>query len=415
VRADSDENVPAEGDHARGRQIDAGLHDHEHLTERGDGKDRHVREDERPGRAPQRRGRDHRRDDQEHDRRDPDGQEASTDERVGDRRRQHAPATEPAALGAGRRAHGSSTLDAPARRPFSGTPRTGVNHHRTIRLVSEESSTATERFSRWTSQIDGVSCSRLCSLHMRGRRAAHPVSARQEGRGMSAQRLLIRNGFVVSMDPDVGEIPNGEVFVEDGKIVEIGRGLSISDAEEVDAAGMIVMPGFVDTHRHTWQTPVRGVLPSCTLDHYFAVMLGQVGGFYRPEDVHIGDYAGSLEALNAGVTTLLDWSHISNTPDHSDAAIQGLKDAGIRAVYAHGVPTGGEWWSFSDLNHPEDIRRIRETYFSSDDGLITLAMAARQPGNSNFEVAKHDWALARELDILISVHVGMRLHNLHYE
>jgi len=231
---------------------------------------------------------------------------------------------------------------------------------------------------------------------------------------MSSQRLFIRNGFVVSMDPEVGEIPNGDVLVEDGVIVEIGRGLEVGDAEEVDASGMIVMPGFVDTHRHTWQTPVRGVLPSCTLDHYFAVMLGSVGGHYRPEDVHIGDYAGSLEALNAGVTTLLDWSHISNTPDHSDAAIQGLKDAGIRAVYAHGMPTGGEWWSFSELEHPEDIRRIRDTYFPSDDGLLTLAMAARQPGNSNFDVAKHDWALARELGILISVHVGMRLHNLHY-
>ena len=193
------------------------------------------------------------------------------------------------------------------------------------------------------------------------------------------QRLLIRGGFVVSMDPDVGDIPHGEVLVEDGKIVDVGRDLGVTDAETVDASGMIVMPGFIDTHRHTWQTPVRGVLPSCTLDHYFAVMLGQVGGFYRPEDVHIGDWAGSLEAINAGVTTLLDWSHISNTPDHSDAAIQGLKDAGIRAVYAHGMPTGGEWWSYSELNHPEDIRRIRDTYFSSDDGLITLAMAARQP------------------------------------
>ena len=231
---------------------------------------------------------------------------------------------------------------------------------------------------------------------------------------MSSQRLFIRNGFVVSMDPDVGEIPNGDVLVEDGVIVEIGQGLEVGDAEEVDATGMIVMPGFVDTHRHTWQTPVRGVLPSCTLDHYFAVMLGSVGGHYRPEDVHIGDYAGSLEALNGGVTTLLDWSHINNTPDHADAAIQGLKDAGIRAVYAHGMPTGGEWWSFSELEHPDDIRRIRETYFSSDDGLLTLAMAARQPGNVNHDVAKHDWALARELDILISVHVGMRLHTLHY-
>jgi 5-methylthioadenosine/S-adenosylhomocysteine deaminase len=230
---------------------------------------------------------------------------------------------------------------------------------------------------------------------------------------MSSQRLLIRNGFVVSMDPQIGDIPNGDVFVEDGKIVEVGRGLDITDAEIVDATGMIVMPGFIDTHRHTWQTPVRGVLPSCTLDHYFAVMLGSVGGHYRPEDVQIGNYAGSLEALNAGVTTLLDWSHISNTPDHSDAAIQGLKNAGIRAVYAHGVPTGGEWWAFSELDHPEDIRRIRETYFSSDDGLITLALAARAPGNSNFEVAKHDWELARDLGIRISVHVGMRLTDVH--
>ena len=131
---------------------------------------------------------------------------------------------------------------------------------------------------------------------------------------MSSQRLLIRNGFVVSIDPEVGDIHGGEVLVEDGVIAAVGKDLGVSDAEVVDASGMIVMPGFIDTHRHTWQTPVRGVLPSCTLDHYFAVMLGQVGGFYRPEDVHIGDYAGSLEALNAGVTTLLDWSHISNTP-----------------------------------------------------------------------------------------------------
>ena len=169
---------------------------------------------------------------------------------------------------------------------------------------------------------------------------------------MSSQRLVFRNGFVVSMDPDIGEIPNGEVLVEDGVIVDVGPDLGVSDAEEIDATGMIVMPGFVDTHRHTWQTPVRGVLPCCTLDHYFAVMLGSVGGHYRPEDVHIGNYAGSLEAINGGVTTLLDWSHINNTPDHSDAAVQGLKDAGIRAIYAHGVPTGGEWWAFSELEPP---------------------------------------------------------------
>lgn len=230
---------------------------------------------------------------------------------------------------------------------------------------------------------------------------------------MGAERLLIRNGYIISMDPEIGDIPSGDVLLEDGKIAEVGRGLEASETEEVDATGMIVIPGFVDTHRHTWQTPVRGILPCCTLDSYFAVMLGSVGGHYRPEDVYVGNYAGSLEALNGGVTTLLDWSHINNTPDHSDEAIRGLKAAGIRAVYAHGVPTGGEWWAFSDLEHPEDIRRVAETYFSSDGGLLTLALAARAPGNSNFEVATHDWNLARELGIRISVHVGMRLHTVH--
>jgi cytosine/adenosine deaminase-related metal-dependent hydrolase len=232
---------------------------------------------------------------------------------------------------------------------------------------------------------------------------------------MSSQRLVFRNGFVVSMDADIGEIPNGEVLVEDGVIVAVGADLEVSDAEEIDASGMIVMPGFVDTHRHTWQTPVRGVLPSCTLDDYFAAMLGNVGGHYRPEDVLVANYGGALEALNGGVTTLLDWSHISNTPEHSDAAIQGLQNSGIRAVYAHGIPTGtGEnWWAFSELEHPADIRRIRENTLSSDDGLVTLALAARAPGNSNFEAATHDWELARELGIRITVHVGMRLSGVH--
>jgi cytosine/adenosine deaminase-related metal-dependent hydrolase len=173
------------------------------------------------------------------------------------------------------------------------------------------------------------------------------------------------------------------------------------------------MPGFVDTHRHTWQTPVRGVLPSCTLDEYFAGMLDNIGVQYRAEDVYIANLMGALEAINAGVTTLLDWSHVNNTPEHADAAVMGLNESGIRAIYAHGVPVGKEWWAYSSLNHPEDIRRIRKTYFQSDDQLVTLALAARAPGNTTPEVAKHDWALARDLGIRISVHVGMRLTGVH--
>jgi 5-methylthioadenosine/S-adenosylhomocysteine deaminase len=228
-----------------------------------------------------------------------------------------------------------------------------------------------------------------------------------------ADRTLIRGGYVLTMDPEVGDVPGGDVLIEDGKIEAVGRALDVADAEMIDAADRIVLPGFVDTHRHTWQTPVRGVLPSCTLDEYFTHMLGNIGTNYRAEDVYAANYVGALEAINAGITTLLDWSHVSNTPEHSDEAIHGLVDAGIRAVYAHGVPVGGEWWSYSSLEHPEDIRRLRDRYFSTEDQLLTLALAARAPGNTAPEVAKHDWELARDIGARISVHVGMRLTGVH--
>jgi cytosine/adenosine deaminase-related metal-dependent hydrolase len=232
---------------------------------------------------------------------------------------------------------------------------------------------------------------------------------------VAGDRTLIKGGYVLTLDPALGDLPNADVLIDGETITAVGTDLSAGpDANVIDARKRIVMPGFVDTHRHTWQTPVRGVLPSCTLDEYFAGMLDNIGVQYRAEDVYIANLMGALEALNAGITTLLDWSHVNNTPEHSDAAIKGLSDAGIRAVYAHGVPVGGQqWWAYSSREHPEDIRRIRKQYFQSDDQLLTLAMAARAPGNTTPEVAKHDWALARDLGIRISVHVGMRLTGVH--
>jgi len=225
---------------------------------------------------------------------------------------------------------------------------------------------------------------------------------------------LIKGGYVLTLDPALGDLPNTDVLIEGDTIAAVGPNLTASPhANVIDARDRIVMPGFVDTHRHTWQTPVRGVLPSCTLDEYFSGMLNNIGMQYRPEDVYIANLMGALEAINAGITTLLDWSHVNNTPEHADAAIAGLAESGIRAVYAHGVPVGADWWAFSSRAHPEDIRRIRTQYFQSDDQLLSLALAARAPGNTTPEVAAHDWKLARELGIRISVHVGMRLTGVH--
>jgi cytosine/adenosine deaminase-related metal-dependent hydrolase len=234
------------------------------------------------------------------------------------------------------------------------------------------------------------------------------------GKLLGDRSVLIKGAHVLSLDPAVGDLPEADVLIEEDTITAVGRNLQASPyANVLDGRNRIVLPGFVDTHRHTWQTPVRGVLPSCTLDQYFAGMLDNIGRQYRPEDVYIANLMGALEALNGGITTLLDWSHVNNTPEHADAAIAGLTEAGIRGIYAHGVPVGGDWWSYSSREHPEDIRRIRTQYFQSDDQLLSLAIAARAPGNTTPEVATHDWLLARDLGIRISVHVGMRLTGVH--
>ena len=232
---------------------------------------------------------------------------------------------------------------------------------------------------------------------------------------MSSQRLLIRNGFVVSMDPDVGDIPHGEVLVEDGKIVDVGRDLGVSDAEQVDATGMIVMPGFVDTHRHTWQTPVRGVLPSCTLDHYFAVMLGQVGGFYRPEDVlhrRLGRVARSAERRRYDAARLVAHQQHARPLGRRDPGAEGGRHP--RRLRERDADRGRVvvvQRAQSPRRHPPDPRHLllvrRRPDHARDGGAPARQLTS--------DVAKHDWALARELGILISVHVGMRLHTLHYQ
>jgi cytosine/adenosine deaminase-related metal-dependent hydrolase len=163
---------------------------------------------------------------------------------------------------------------------------------------------------------------------------------------------------VLTLDPDLGDLPLTDVLIDGDEIGAIGHNLTVSpNANVIDATNRIVMPGFIDTHRHTWQTPVRGVLPSCPLDQYFSGMLDNIGIQYRAEDVYIANLMRALECLNGGITTLLDWSHVNNTPEHSDAAIAGPSEAGIRAVCAHGPPVGAsKWWAYSSQEHPHVFR-----------------------------------------------------------
>ncbi|HEX4907397.1 MAG TPA: amidohydrolase family protein, partial [Actinomycetes bacterium] len=192
-----------------------------------------------------------------------------------------------------------------------------------------------------------------------------------------ADRLLLRGGTVLTVDPDLGDLPTGDVLIEGDTIAQVAPQID-ADAEVVDASGFIVMPGFIDTHRHTWEAAIRGCAPNATLDDYFVEVLDTFAPLYRAEDVYASNLAGALECINAGITTLVDWSHINNTPEHPDAAIRGLQEAGIRAQYAYGSANTSlaDYWFESTIAIPgDDVRRIRNTYFSSDDGLLTMALA----------------------------------------
>jgi cytosine/adenosine deaminase-related metal-dependent hydrolase len=230
-----------------------------------------------------------------------------------------------------------------------------------------------------------------------------------------AERLLIRNGIVLTQDPTLGELPRADVLIEDDKIAAVGPNLSAEGAEVINADGDIVIPGFIDTHRHTWETSIRTSAPDYTLGAYFGAILDKFAPNYRPDDVLAANRWGALECANAGITTLVDWSHIMNTPDHADAAIEGLKDSGIRSVFAFGFPNTSiqAWWFGMDYGGSverisgKDARRIRKDVLGDDKALITMALATRGTNFCKPDVVRYEWELAKELGINITVHVAM--------
>src|ERR1700712_1320255 len=145
------------------------------------------------------------------------------------------------------------------------------------------------------------------------------------------KRTLIRNGWIVSMDTEIGDLKKGSILIEDERIVQVSEHIEAPDGCEIlDADGMIVHPGFVDTHKHLWQTALRGVVGDRTLVGYFSDVRRDYLSRYRPDDVRLGTYVGALELLDGGTTSVLDHSHGVVTPQHSDALIDGELAAGIR-------------------------------------------------------------------------------------
>jgi 5-methylthioadenosine/S-adenosylhomocysteine deaminase len=188
-------------------------------------------------------------------------------------------------------------------------------------------------------------------------------------------KLLIKHAHVVP-GGGAAELPRADVLVEDGRIAAVAPDLP-ADATVLDATGLILTPGFVDSHRHTWQAPLRGIGPDMAMPEYFEVVLGRALQALTPADAGLATLLGAAEALDAGITTVFDWSNACRTPEHTDAVVDAFTTAGIRAVVAHPSPT------------PQWLR--------ARTGLVTGAVSAIRPLGDTI-------ALARDNGVLLSVH-----------
>ncbi len=223
-------------------------------------------------------------------------------------------------------------------------------------------------------------------------------------------RTLIKGGWVLPMDDAIGDLHGGDVLIDGDAIVEIGRGIAAGDAAVIDAANMIVSPGMINMHMHTWQTGLRGVIADWTMLEYGQRMHAIAVPYFTPDDVYLANLAGAFEQIHAGTTTLFDWHHCNATVDHTDAAIDALEESGIRAVYGHGqtktASKPGEP-PFTEVPHSrERVERLRNCRLASDSGLITLAMCIQGPGFSVWECTEHDVRLAKDMGLRWSCHTG---------
>jgi cytosine/adenosine deaminase-related metal-dependent hydrolase len=213
---------------------------------------------------------------------------------------------------------------------------------------------------------------------------ASPGPAQAQGQGAPAldpnaelrrlqaeRRILIKGGVVLTLDRRVGDFVQADVLIEDGKIREVRPNIAVSGdaAAAIDAANRIVIPGFIDTHCHSYQGLLRNIMPNGLLNpDYNRDVQTTLTPAYEPDDAYAGELINALGMIEMGTTTIVDISQVSHSPTHSDACIRALQEAGIRAVFSYHRGAGPR------AQFPQDITRLQRTYFSSKDQLLTLAL-----------------------------------------
>jgi len=219
----------------------------------------------------------------------------------------------------------------------------------------------------------------------------------------SGRPIVIRNATVVTMDNAHRVLADADVLISGQNIAAIGPGLAArDDAVEIDGAGGIVMPGMIDTHRHMWQTAMRGYGADWTLTQYFVWYYLQWGKLFRPADIYAGNLLAAIEAIDAGVTTTVDWSHGLQTIEHADAAVDALEAVPGRFVLAYGNIQQGPWeWSAA----PE-FREFVSRRFNSANDMLGFQMAFDVTGDEAFP-EKAAFEVARDLGVPVTTHAGV--------
>ncbi|KAL1901057.1 hypothetical protein Sste5346_002124 [Sporothrix stenoceras] len=250
---------------------------------------------------------------------------------------------------------------------------------------------------------------------------------------------MFRNATVISVDETIGTVPNCDVYVEDGVIKEVGPKLELppsgkADVEVIDATNAILSPGFVDTHRHMWQTQLRTITGDFTLTDYVVNIRNRYGSTYTPDDVFLGNLCGALESLDSGITCVLDHSHIMNSPAHSDAAVEGLKASRIRGCFCYGLyvnpatsdPATSKGTQRAEQTAEEeraegkwrynDAARLRKTAFSpsnSPTDLLRFGFAPTEVERAPLEQSVDELLYGRSLGAaLITAHVALGTYDM---
>jgi 5-methylthioadenosine/S-adenosylhomocysteine deaminase len=203
-------------------------------------------------------------------------------------------------------------------------------------------------------------------------------------------RTLFKGGTIVTMDPKVPNLLTGDVLVDGGRIAAVGVNLRADGAEVIDAAGSIVMPGFVDAHHHMWLGVMRRMMPDVDdLFAYIDVVAEKLGTHYRPLDMYLSTKLTAIASLDAGVTTIIDACHSSRSPEHTDAALDALDGAGIRALHMVGAAMDK---NAPKAHLPADLKRLSDNW-NHGDGLVRVGLF----GQLNLDW----WKVARGLDMHI--------------